>query len=85
MGKAAGKFKGGTRAKIADLQALYKKGIITDKHADKVAKLVTKHKSGQAKNFDYDQLDWLHNRYKERAKTLFAPKGGKPNAGTTSA
>ena len=86
MGKAAGKFKGGTRAKIADLQALYKKGIITDKHADKVAKLVTKHKSGQAKNFDYDQLDWLHNRYKERAKTLFTPKGGNPNAtvGTSS-
>ena len=84
MAKTAGKFKGGTRAKIADLQELYKKGIITDKHADKVAKLVTKHKSGQAKNFDYDQLDWFHNRYKERAKILFPRKGGNPKTPSAS-
>ena len=80
VGKATGKFRGGTHAKISELRALYQKGIITDKHSDKVAKLLTKHKNGQAKNFDYDQLDWLHHRYKERAKTLFAAgKKGNPN------
>ena len=80
-GGAAGKFRGGTRLKIADLRHFYKQGLITDKHADKVAKLIRKHKSGQAKDFDYDQLDWLHNRYQERSKGLFvrSSKGGNPN------
>jgi len=80
IGKAAGKFKGGTRTKIDDLRNFYKQGIITDKHSDKVAKLIRKHKNGQAKDFDYDQLDWLHKRYQGR-NNLFAgtPKGGNPN------
>jgi hypothetical protein len=78
LGKAAGKFRGGTRVKIADLRNFYKQGVITDKHSDKVAKLIRKHKNGQSKDFDYDQLDWLHKRY--TAKNLFSgnPKGGNP-------
>jgi len=82
LGKAAGKFKSGTRVKIDDLRNFYKQGIITDKHSDKVAKLIRKHKAGQAKDFDYDQLDWLHKRYQGR-NNLFSgtPKGGSnPNA-----
>ena len=80
IGKAAGKFKGGTRVKIDDLRNFYKQGVITDKHSDKVAKLIRKHKAGQAKDFDYDQLDWLHKRYQGRV-SLFPgnPKGGNPN------
>jgi len=81
IGRAAGKFRGGTRAKIEDLRQFYKKGLVTDKHADKVAKLIRKHKSGQANDFDYDQLDWLHHRYKERANNFFSriPGSGNPN------
>ena len=72
LGKAAGKFRGGTRIKIEDLRKLYQQGLVTDKHADKVAKLIRKHKNGQAKDFDYDQLDWLHHRYQSRAENLFS-------------
>jgi len=81
IGKAAGKFKGGTRNKIEELRNFYKQGMITDKHSDKVAKLIRKHKSGQAKDFDYDQLDWLHKRYQGR-HNLFPgnPNRGNPNA-----
>ena len=76
IGKTAGTFKVGTRVKIDDLRNFYKQGIITDKHSDKVAKLIRKHKNGQAKDFDYDQLDWLHKRYQGRSH-LFSgtPKG----------
>ena len=86
IGRAAGKFRGGTRIKIEDLRNFYKQGLVTDKHADKVAKLIRKHKSGQAKDFDYDQLDWLHHRYQERSKGLFvrSPKGGNPNPATNA-
>jgi hypothetical protein len=79
LGKAAGKFRSGTRVKIEDLRNFYKQGVITDKHSDKVAKLIRKHKSGQAKDFDYDQLDWLHKRYKSRNLFSGNPKGGNPN------
>jgi len=81
IAKAAGKFKSGTRVKIEDLRNFYKQGLVTDKHADKVAKLVRKHKSGQAKDFDYDQLEWLHKRYQGRANNFFSgtPKSGNPN------
>ena len=78
VGKAAGKFRGGTRVKIDDLRNFYKQGVITDKHADKVAKLIRKHKSGQAKDFDYDQLDWFHQRYQARANNLLSGRGGTP-------
>ena len=78
IGKAAGKFRGGTRVKIDDLRNFYKQGVITDKHADKVAKLIRKHKSGQVKDFDYDQLDWFHHRYQARANNLLSGRGGTP-------
>jgi hypothetical protein len=84
VGKAAGKFRSGTRVKIEDLRNFYKQGVITDKHSDKVAKLIRKHKSGQDKDFDYDQLDWLHKRY--TARNLFSgnPKSGNSTAKVTA-
>ncbi|MDR0327128.1 MAG: hypothetical protein LBI05_02405 [Planctomycetaceae bacterium] len=81
IGRAAGKFRAGTRIKIEDLRKFYKQGIVTDKHGDKVSKLIRKHQNGQAKDFDYDQLDWLHKRYQGRADNLFprTSAGGNPN------
>jgi hypothetical protein len=78
VGRAAGKFRGGTRVKIEDLRNFYKQGVVTDKHSDKVAKLIRKHKGGQSKDFDYDQLDWLHKRYTSRNLFSGNPKGGNP-------